>query len=124
VVALFCAHGVIHTAANVPKGESWAFATLFLMLVLANSYCFAFYYDIACRFGPAFLKWAEPYGNDRVKTAAKFMRFVVPGFHVWMHKLDCALKCGPAAFSDLGCGHGEPPEQGWSWLRRLGELPL
>lgn len=71
---------------DISTGERYIYATIMLycLLVTYGLRVLFFWYDINCKFGGYFKRWAQAYGQ--VQEALRGLRFPLPCFHRYCHR--------------------------------------
>eukprot|EP00878_Enallax_costatus_P029652 GHUV01032192.1.p1 GENE.GHUV01032192.1~~GHUV01032192.1.p1 ORF type:complete len:557 (+),score=190.43 GHUV01032192.1:1035-2705(+) len=114
VVGMFCRHGHVLAAVNMPVGEKWAYAIclLHILMCIHNVWPYISFYDINC-------KWAahcRDFANLRSGWSALLvawalaMAMPLPPFHINMHNPDCIERHTLKQVDAAGRGAGEPAE--------------
>ena len=104
VGSTMCRHSVVAQLLDISTGERYIYACvmLYMLLVVARLHILVVWYDINCRFGVYFLKWAF---TQPALAAIEFLtrlKFPLPCFHRYSHRwcllrsaLPVALPCCP-----------------------------
>jgi hypothetical protein len=119
---------VVHAALNIPVGEKWAYAMILVLVLLRQGvWVHTAWYDINCRWGPAFRMWAAYAAllgdiPSWLASCIAAMRCPLPPFHKYMHNTACQRANAASATPGVALGSGEPAEQTWSHLAPLGKI--
>lgn len=83
------------------------------------------WYDINCKFGPWFLRWAAALALRKpelgtVLGRASRVLFPLPVFHRYAHSAACQARNDALHSKGVGRQYHEPAETLWAWLASLG----
>lgn len=85
-----CRHSVVAHLLDINTGERYIYASVMLyalMVTYAIPILFV-WYDINCKFGPYFLRWAQRYLDllDVLAALPSKVQFPLPVFHRFSHR--------------------------------------
>ncbi|PSC68010.1 Very-long-chain (3R)-3-hydroxyacyl-[acyl-carrier] dehydratase PASTICCINO 2 [Micractinium conductrix] len=118
-----CRHSVVAHVMDIATGERYIYAAIMLYMLMVQHalQVVVVWYDINCKFGPWFKRWAVAKAVLLpVLQCAAAVLFPLPVWHRYAHSAACQGRNDALYAQGVGRQYHEPAETLWAWLGALG----